>query len=272
MTHTSVKTSGISTGNMSANKRLCMQLIPAIDLKDGRCVRLLHGNFAAETQYSINPIEILDRYVALGASRIHVVDLDGAKDGSQANHGLISAFAKRNVAQLQVGGGLRTLERVQELLKVGVQRAVIGSVAVTSPDEVINWSKQTSADKLVLAFDVRISNNTPWLTTHGWQRTTEVSLWNLLEKYVAAGFTHVLCTDIARDGALTGANVDLYRDAVKRFPTVQWQASGGVASVNDLYALRDSGVTAVISGKALLENKISSEDLQPFLRNVSSPV
>ncbi len=249
-----------------------MQLIPAIDLKDGRCVRLLHGNFAAETQYSTNPVEILDRYVSFGASRIHVVDLDGAKDGSQANHGLISTFAARNVAQLQVGGGLRTLDRVQALLSLGVQRAVIGSVAVTHPDEVIAWSRQISADKLVLAFDVRITNDTPWLTTHGWQRTTDVSLWNLLEKYVATGFTHVLCTDIARDGALTGANVELYREAVKRFPTIQWQASGGVASANDLRALRDCGVAAVISGKALLENKISIEDLQPFLQNASSPV
>ena len=244
-----------------------MQLIPAIDLKDGRCVRLLHGDFAAETQYSSNPVEILDRYVSFGASYIHVVDLDGAKDGSQANHGLISSFAKRNVARLQVGGGLRSLDRVQALLTLGVQRAVIGSVAVSSPDEVIEWGKQLGTDNLVLAFDVRINNDTPWLTTHGWQRTTEVSLWTLLEKYVAAGFTHVLCTDISRDGALTGANVELYREAVKRFPTVRWQASGGVASADDLHALRDSGVAAVISGKALLENKISIEDLQPFLRN-----
>lgn len=249
-----------------------MQLIPAIDLKDGRCVRLLHGDFAAETQYSTNPVEILDRYVSFGASLIHVVDLDGAKDGSQANHGLIKQFATRNVAQLQVGGGLRTLERVQSLLSLGVQRAVIGSVAVTNPDDVITWSKQVSTDKLVLAFDVRITDGTPWLTTHGWQQTTQISLWSLLDKYVQAGFQHVLCTDIARDGALTGANVGLYKEAVERFPAIQWQASGGVASKDDLYALRACGVAAVISGKALLENKISIEDLQPFLQNASSPV
>jgi len=244
-----------------------MQLVPAIDLKDGRCVRLLHGDFANETQYSTNPVEILDRYVSFGASYIHVVDLDGAKDGSQANHGLISTFANRDVARLQVGGGLRSIDRVQTLLSLGVQRAVVGSVAVNNPEDVIGWSKQIDTDKLVLAFDVRINNGTPWLTTHGWQRTTEVSLWDLLERYVAAGFIHVLCTDISRDGALTGANVELYREAVKRFPNVRWQASGGVASANDLHALRDSGVAAVISGKALLENKISIEDLQPFLQN-----
>ncbi len=245
-----------------------MQLIPAIDLKDGRCVRLLYGDFAAETRYSDNPSEILDRYVALGASRIHVVDLDGAKEGSQANHSLISEFAARGIAQLQVGGGLRSLERVKALLALDVRRAVIGSVAVSSPDEVIAWGRELGTDNLVLAFDVRIDEaSTPWLTTHGWQRTSATTLWDLLQKYAAAGFKHVLCTDIARDGALTGANVELYREGVKRFPSILWQASGGVASVNDLHALRDCGVAAVISGKALLENKISVEDLQPFLQN-----
>lgn len=244
-----------------------MLLIPAIDLKDGRCIRLLNGDFANETQYSTNPVEILDRYVSFGASYIHVVDLDGAKDGSQANHDLISTFAQRNVAKLQVGGGLRSLDRVQTLLSLGVQRAVVGSVAVTSPDAVIDWGKQIDTDKLVLAFDVRIINNVPLLTTHGWQKTTETSLWSLLEQYVSKGFKHVLCTDISRDGALTGANVELYNEAVKRFPAVRWQASGGVASANDLHALRDCGVAAVISGKALLENKISIEELQPFLQN-----
>lgn len=245
-----------------------MQLIPAIDLKDGRCVRLLYGDFAAETNYSNNPVEILDRYVSIGAQRIHVVDLDGAKDGSQANHGLIETFASRRVAQLQVGGGLRSIDRVKSLLALGVQRAVIGSIAVASPDEVIAWGKELGTDKLVLAFDVRIDDaKMPWLTTHGWQRTSTVGLWDLLETYAANGFQHVLCTDIARDGALTGANVDLYREGMKRFPAIRWQASGGVASVNDLHALRDCGVAAVISGKALLENKISVEDLQPFLQN-----
>lgn len=245
-----------------------MQLIPAIDLKDGRCVRLFQGDFAAQTQYSTNPVEILDRYVAFGAERVHVVDLDGAKDGSQANHGLIASFAAKQTAQLQVGGGLRTLERVQTLLKLGVQRAVVGSVAVSNPDDVIAWGKTVGNDKLVLAFDVRIDdNNTPYLTTHGWVNTSDISLWSLLERYVAAGFKQVLCTDIARDGALTGPNFALYAEAVRRFPEVQWQASGGVSSARDLYELRDCGVAAVISGKALLENKISDEELRPFLRN-----
>lgn len=249
-----------------------MDLIPAIDLKDGRCVRLFQGDFAAETQYSTQPVEVLDRYVAFGATRVHVVDLDGARDGTQGNYSLIAGFAAKRTAQLQVGGGLRNIERVQALLALGVQRAVIGSIAVNDPDAVMHWGAELGTDKLVLAFDVRLDDNhVPRATTHGWQRTSSLSLWELLERYAQAGFKHVLCTDIARDGALTGPNCELYAEGVRRFPNMQWQASGGVASARDLHALRDCGVAAVISGKALLENKISVEELRPFLRNASSP-
>lgn len=248
-----------------------MELIPAIDLKNGRCVRLFKGDFDAETRYSDEPEKVLEHYVSLGAARVHVVDLDGARDGTQGNALLIGRLVQKNLAALQVGGGLRNLQRVQSLLDTGVQRAVIGSVAVTSPDEVIGWSNTTDADRLVLAFDVRIEGGVPRATTHGWQKRSELSLWQLLERYAAAGFRHVLCTDIERDGALTGPNVALYREAVARFPGIHWQASGGVASARDLHELRDCGVAAVISGKALLENRISVEELRPFLQNASSP-
>lgn len=248
-----------------------MQLIPAIDMKDGRCVRLYQGDFNAQTVYADNPTEIFEKYLAFGAQRVHLVDLDGAKDGSQRNLPIIRSMTDRGAAAIQVGGGLRNLQRVQDLLTVGVQRAVIGSVAVTSPNDVIAWGVSMGFDRLVLAFDVRIdANNTPWLTTHGWQNQSATVLWDAVERYVAQGFTHVLCTDISRDGALTGPNQNLYREAVRRFPQVQWQASGGVASAADLHALRDCGVAAAISGRALLENKISLEDLQPFLLNASS--
>jgi phosphoribosylformimino-5-aminoimidazole carboxamide ribotide isomerase len=249
-----------------------MQLIPAIDMKDGRCVRLFQGDFAAETVYATDPMEIFDRYLAFGAQRIHLVDLDGAKDGSQKNLPIIRSMVERQAATIQVGGGLRTLTRVHDLLNTGVQRAVVGSVAVTAPNDVIAWGLSVGFDRIVLAFDVRIdSQNTPWLTTHGWQNQSTTSLWDAVERYADQGFRHVLCTDISRDGALTGPNQALYREAVRRFPQIQWQASGGVAAAADLHALRDSGVAAVISGRALLENKISLEDLQPFLPNASSP-
>jgi len=248
-----------------------MELIPAIDLKDGRCVRLFKGDFAAETVYSNDPTEILQRYRALGARRIHVVDLDGAKDGTQANRDVVLKLATDPAVKLQVGGGLRSLARVQALLDNGAERAVIGSVAINSPDEVVEWFKQVDPSRIVLALDVRLDDaGIPMLTTHGWQQTSGVVLWNAIERYLRVGLTHVLCTDVARDGALTGPNCELYAEAIRRFPELQWQASGGVATGRDLVALRDCGVAAVISGKALLENKIPSQELRPFLPNASS--
>jgi phosphoribosylformimino-5-aminoimidazole carboxamide ribotide isomerase len=249
-----------------------MELIPAIDLKDGRCVRLFKGDFAAETVYSNDPSQILARYRGFGARRIHVVDLDGAKDGTQANRDVIVKFASDPSLKLQVGGGLRSLDRVQALLDAGVERAVIGSVAINSPDVVISWLSEVDPTRIVLALDVRLDDSdVPMLTTHGWQQTSGVVLWSALERFVRSGIAHVLCTDVARDGALTGPNFELYAEAVRRFPELQWQASGGVATAHDLVALRECGVAAVISGKALLENKISSEELRPFLPNASSP-
>ena len=249
-----------------------MELIPAIDLKEGRCVRLFQGDFAAETVYSTDPASVLSRYVALGARRVHVVDLDGAKDGAQGNRTAIGDLAASKRAKLQVGGGLRTLERVRDLLQAGVERAVIGSVAVTSPDEVMGWMAHVDPKRIVLAFDVRIdAAGSPMLTTHGWQKTSDTVLWKAVEKFMKAGLTHVLCTDISRDGALTGPNCELYAEAVRRFPELQWQASGGVSDARDLHSLRDCGVAAVISGKAMLENRITAEELRPFLPNALSP-
>lgn len=250
-----------------------MELIPAIDLKEGRCVRLFKGDFAAETVYSNEPATVLEKYRSLGARRVHVVDLDGARDGEQPNREIIVALAAQKLARLQVGGGLRTLERVRQLLEAGVERAVIGSVAVTAPDDVMDWMAQVDPKKVVLAFDVRIdASGAPMLTTHGWQKTSELVLWKAVERFMKAGLAHVLCTDVSRDGALTGPNCDLYADAVRRFPELQWQASGGVSTGQDLHALRDCGVAAVISGKAMLENRITAEELRPFLPNALSPV
>jgi len=249
-----------------------MELIPAIDLRGGRCVRLFQGDFAAETIYSNEPMLILERYHALGARRIHVVDLDGARDGAAGNAAAIRRLSERNLTHLQVGGGIRDLKTVRQLLQSGVQRAVIGSTAVTAPLEVLRWAEELGSERLVLAFDVRLDEgDVPRLTTHGWQRTSARVLWDAVEQYQLAGFRHVLCTDVARDGALSGPNCELYSEAVRRFPGIEWQASGGVAGVRDLRALRDTGVAAVISGRALLEHRIHPEELRPFLPNASFP-
>jgi phosphoribosylformimino-5-aminoimidazole carboxamide ribotide isomerase len=145
-------------------------------------------------------------------------------------------------------------------------------VAVTAPDEVARWMSEIDPRQIVLAFDVRIDGGgVPMLTTHGWVKTSDVSLWSAVERFLPSGLTHVLCTDVSRDGAMTGPNVELYAEAVRRYPQIQWQASGGVANVGDLHRLQACGVAAVISGKAMLENKISNEELRPFLPNASSP-
>jgi phosphoribosylformimino-5-aminoimidazole carboxamide ribotide isomerase len=249
-----------------------MELIPAIDLRDGRCVRLLKGDFAAQTVYSSEPAAVLARYRALGAQHVHVVDLDAARDGALANRAIVLDLARNQAVRLQVGGGLRSVDRVREILASGVERAVIGSVAITRPEEVIAWMQELGPTRFVLALDVRMDTaGRPLLTTHGWQQTSDTVLWELIERFLKAGLEHVLCTDVSRDGALSGPNLDLYAEAVRRFPELRWQASGGIAAAADLRALRDCGVAAAISGRAMLENKISPEELRPFLPNASSP-
>ncbi len=244
-----------------------MLLIPAIDLRGGRCVRLLQGRFDAETVYAEDASEVIDRYIALGARQVHVVDLDGARNGSQANREAIERLvARAGRASLQVGGGVRTRQVAEALLDLGVARVVVGSTAVTAPDEVAAWLRELGPDRVVLAFDVRLDEaGTPQLATHGWERQTATSLWDAVERFVPTGLRHVLCTDVARDGALTGPNVALYRECVRRCPEVAWQASGGVSAPDDLHALASTGVAAVISGRALLENRLNPQDIAPFL-------
>jgi phosphoribosylformimino-5-aminoimidazole carboxamide ribotide isomerase len=247
-----------------------MDLIPAIDLRGGRCVRLLHGRFDAQTVYASEPGELVDRYQSLGATVVHVVDLDGARDGVQANRAVIAQLAV--AARLQVGGGVRSADTVAELLAMGVARVVVGSLAVTEPQAVRQWLGHYGAERIVLALDVRVDDaGRPMLATHGWERQTSRSLWDVLADSVdgfgAAPLRHVLCTDVACDGALSGPNIDLYMQAVRRFPGIAWQASGGVRDIADLHALAGCGVAAAVSGRALLEHRLPVEELRPYLRN-----
>ncbi len=245
-----------------------MQLIPAIDLRDGRVVRLLQGRFDAETVYADDPTSILDSYAALGARLVHVVDLDGARAGTQGNAAAITGLAASARAALQVGGGVRNRDTVKRLLEAGVARVVVGSAAVSEPAEVAAWLQEFGADSIVLAFDVRLDDGgVPRLATHGWEQQTALSLWDAVDRFAPHGLRHVLCTDVARDGALSGPNQALYQDAVRRFPALRWQASGGVRDVADLRALASTGVAGAVSGRALLEGRMQAEELAPFLRN-----
>jgi phosphoribosylformimino-5-aminoimidazole carboxamide ribotide isomerase len=251
-----------------------MLLMPSIDLRGGACVRLLRGDFAAETRYELNAAELLARYRALGASWLHVVDLDGARDGARGNHALIQTLTRqpaderRRPVQLQVGGGVRNVAAIDALLDLGVARVVIGSAAAERPAEVAAWLQRYGSERLCLAFDVRLdAAGIPRVQTRGWQQGTALSLWDAVAAFPQQQLRHVLCTDIDRDGALAGPNLALYREAQQRFPHVGWQASGGIAQGADLGALALTGVAAAISGKALLEQRITVEELRPFLPN-----
>lgn len=243
-----------------------MRLIPSIDLRGGRCVRLLRGDFADETRYELEPQSLLERYHALGAGWLHVVDLDGARDGTLANRAAILALAARGLLRVQVGGGVRSRAVVDDLLGHGVARVIVGSAAIDAADEVAGWLDTFGGERIGLAFDVRLDpQGTPCVTTRGWTRDTTVTLWDAVDRFVPHGLQHVLCTDVARDGALEGPNAALYAECNRRYPQIAWQASGGVRDANDLDALREIGVAAAISGKALLEDRIAASDLRRHL-------
>jgi phosphoribosylformimino-5-aminoimidazole carboxamide ribotide isomerase len=245
-----------------------MLLIPSIDLRGGVCVRLLKGDFAAETRYDLSAHELLLRYHALGASWLHIVDLDGAREGKPGNLKLIHRLAAQSALRLQVGGGVRSAAHIKDLLQHGVARVVVGSAALERVEEVQGWLREFGAERICLAFDVRMDEQgVPRVRTRGWQEQSAVSLWDALARYADSELRHVLCTDIERDGALEGPNLQLYEEALRRFALLQWQASGGVASGADLSALSARGVPAAISGKALLEERISVAELKPFLPN-----
>jgi phosphoribosylformimino-5-aminoimidazole carboxamide ribotide isomerase len=245
-----------------------MLLIPSIDLRAGACVRLFKGDFAAETRYQLGAHELLGRYRTLGASWLHVVDLDGARDGTLGNSGLIHTLAAQRAVRLQVGGGVRDAAVIDDLLAHGVARVVIGSAAVERPEEVGRWLRSYGPERICLAFDVRHDTlGVPRLHTRGWKHKTALSLWDAVTEFSGHGLRHVLCTDIDRDGALEGPNLALYTEALRRFAQIQWQASGGIANGSDLNALAALGMPAAISGKALLEERISLEELRLFLPN-----
>jgi phosphoribosylformimino-5-aminoimidazole carboxamide ribotide isomerase len=243
-----------------------MELVPAIDLRGGRAVRLFQGAFERETCARESPAELFRRFAAAGARRVHLVDLDGARDGIAANHAVLRSLAASGGPRIQAGGGIRKLADVERVLADGADRVVAGSVAVESPDTIADWVQRFGAGRLVAALDVRIGTDAvPRLATHGWLRDATVTLWDQAERLAALGVRHVLCTDIGRDGALAGPNLPLYDECVRRFPAIAWQASGGVRDGADLHALAGTGVAAAISGRALIEDRISPAEYAPFL-------
>lgn len=244
-----------------------MKLIPAIDLMDGACVRLRQGDYDRVTRYADDPVALARGYEAAGADALHVVDLDGARDGRGANAQAIAGICRAVTIPVQAGGGLRSGNDLRSLFDLGVHRAVVGTVAVEDPARVAGWMARFGAERICLALDVRGAGNPePLLATHGWRRQTDRSLWSLLEAdYPEA--RHVLCTDIARDGMLAGANADLYAEAARRFPSIHWQASGGVGGAEDVRRLAGTGAAGCILGRALLEGLLTVEEARQCLQS-----
>ncbi|OOF58137.1 1-(5-phosphoribosyl)-5-[(5-phosphoribosylamino)methylideneamino]imidazole-4-carboxamide isomerase [Rodentibacter genomosp. 2] len=237
------------------------QIIPALDLIDGQVVRLYQGDYAQKTLYSDNPVAQFQDYVRQGAKQLHLVDLTGAKDPAQRQTKLIGEIIAQVQCPIQVGGGIRSEQDVVDLLAVGANRVVIGSTAVKDRAMVKGWFERYGADKFVLALDINIdASGQKIIAISGWQEASGVSLEELIDEYQAVGLQHVLCTDISRDGTLTGSNVSLYREICAAFPEIQFQSSGGIGSLADIGALKGTGVAGVIVGRALLEGKVNLEE------------
>jgi phosphoribosylformimino-5-aminoimidazole carboxamide ribotide isomerase len=231
---------------------------PAIDLRGGRVVRLTEGRFDQETTYGDNPLATARTFATAGATWLHLVDLDGAKDPARRQTALVERLARESGLLVQTGGGIREPDQIAALLAAGAQRVIVGSVAAREPDRVREWLQRFGGGRIVLAPDVRIgADGKARVAAAGWQEDTALTLDDFLALYLEAGLVHILCTDISRDGRLTGTNVALYADLVRRFPSLQVQASGGVAGLDDLRAVRSAGAAGAIVGRALYENKFT---------------
>lgn len=244
-----------------------MELIPAIDLLDGQCVRLHQGDFGQVQRYATDPLEFARGYAAAGARRLHLVDLDGARAGEPRNLAVLERIAGGTTLEVQCGGGVRTLDHARALLAAGARRIVIGSMAVERPDDAAAWLAELGTGRVVLAFDVRLSpEGEPLAATRGWLEDTRHSLWTLLDRYLSLGARDYLVTDIGRDGTLAGPNDALYAEAARRFPAARVIASGGVGNAADLHRLATTGAAAVVVGKALLDGRLTPAEIEPFWR------
>lgn len=233
-------------------------IIPALDLIKGKVVRLHQGDYAQQRDYGSDPLPRLQAYQQEGAEVLHLVDLTGAKDPAARQIPLLKKLLAGVSVPVQVGGGIRSRADVASLLDAGAARVVVGSTAIREPEEVKQWFREFGADAIVLALDVRIDENQrKEVAISGWQEAGGVTLEQVIEDYQSVGLKHVLCTDISRDGTLAGSNVALYQEITARYPQIAFQSSGGIGSLADIAALRNTGVQGVIVGRALLEGKFT---------------
>ena len=234
-----------------------MLIIPAIDIIDGKCVRLTQGDYAQKTVYHNDPLDIAKQFEAAGLKRLHLVDLDGAKQGEVVNWKVLENIAKNTSLVIDFGGGIKKEADLQIVLDAGAALATIGSLAVKNEQLFTEWLGKYGADRFLLGADVKGEN----IAVGGWLETTALNIFDFIEQYVRKGVENIFCTDISKDGKLAGPSIELYQQIIARFPQLHFIASGGVSSFADLVALKEMGCSGAIVGKAIYENKISIQEL-----------
>jgi phosphoribosylformimino-5-aminoimidazole carboxamide ribotide isomerase len=233
-------------------------MIPAIDVRDGRVVRLQQGDYERQTTYAMDPLSLAQDYSAQGAQVLHMIDLDAARLGGFSLYPLMNAIKRSTKLRLQAGGGIRSREQIVALFEAGAERVVIGTLALTEKAKVQAWLKEFGADAITLAFDVKTDARGIWrCASHGWTALESDSLDETIAFYQSSGLKHLLCTDIARDGLLGGYNLSLYQHLQLRWPELAIQASGGVSQIADIRAIKAVGVSGAILGRALLEGRFT---------------
>ena len=238
-----------------------IELIPAIDIIDGKCVRLSQGDYDTKKIYNENPLEVAKEFEANGIQRLHVVDLDGAKSSHVVNYKALDAIAGHTSLTIDFGGGIKTDEDLMIAFENGAHMVTLGSVAVKKPELFKKWLHQYGAEKIILGADVKDNR----ISVSGWLEEGPQELMPFLTDYTQEGVSKVLCTDISRDGMLQGPSIELYKQVMQRFPTMHLIASGGVSGMDDIIRLDDAGIPAVVFGKALYEGRITMKDLKRFM-------
>ena len=242
-----------------------MELIPAIDLLNGQCVRLLKGDFNKVTYYKKDPVSLAKYYESIGFSRLHLVDLEGTRDGISMNTDIVKKILSSTSLKIQMGGGLRSKDQIKQWLQSPINYLVIGSYAVQNISEVKSFTNEKEKRRLIIALDVRTDISPPEVMINGWKESSGLDLWSLINEFINCGFNDFLITDIQKDGTLEGPNIELYERCMKHNPGVRLISSGGVSSINDLVKLKSKSIYAAVAGKSLLENKISEEEIKRFL-------
>lgn len=239
-----------------------MRIIPAIDIIDGKCVRLTQGDYAQKKIYNENPVEVAKEFEDAGLRYLHLIDLDGAKAGRVINWKVVEAISSSTGMIIDFGGGIKNDAEVDRLFQLGVEQVNIGSVAVRNPEKIAEWIKKFGAEKIVLSADTKNEN----IAISGWQEDSAILITDFLKDFIQRGIEYVTCTDIGTDGMLTGPNIELYKKILLSFPQLNVIASGGVSSIEDLHELRQIGVDGVIVGKAIYEGRIKLDELTTLQR------